>query len=393
MIRHLFFIIALLFVASCSLPKQRNESNAFELTGIIKNASHTDLLFQELSTRELLTLDTITTNHNGVFSYEGLTREAGFYILRIDERNYITLLIEPGEKIHIRADAEKLLNNYSVSGSEGSILLSRLFSVLQPNNEKYDSLKVLYDANRQDENCEQIHARLKEEYDKVYDDQQQKVQRFINKNPRSIASIIALYQFFGNRLLLNEKDHFEYFESLSGSLSEIYPTNKHVMELNRRVGRHKRDGLKSNNNQDEIAIGRKAPEINLPDPEGNNIALSSLKGQYVLVDFWASWCKPCRQANQKLTKLYDQYSSLGFEIYAISLDRNREKWLQGIDEDGVNWMQVSDLRLWNSPVVSLYGVERIPYTLLLNPDGIIINQEISIEELEKFLADNLIESQ
>ncbi len=388
MSKHFFFIITfLVFVASCDLPQEQNESNAFELNGRIQNARRTDLLIQELSTRELLTLDTITTDHNGAFSYEGNTREAAFYILRIDDRNYITLLVEAGEKIHINADAENLVNNYSVSGSEGSILLSRFYKKLQANNQKYDSLKVLYDANRQSENCALIHADLKGEYDRIYNDQQIKIQRFINKNPRSLASIIALYQFFGNRLLLNEKDHFEYFESLSNSLSEIYPTNKHVMELNRRVGRHKRDGFKSNNAQDEIVIGRKAPEINLPDPDGNNIALSSLRGQYVLIDFWASWCKPCRKANQELSQLYDKYNSLGFEIYGISLDRNREKWLQGIDEDGINWLQVSDLRLWNSPVVSLYGVERIPYTLLLDPDGFIISQRISIEELKKYLAD------
>lgn len=387
MIRFNFIAFAFLaFVMSCQSQKQENDANYFVLNGKLENADRTNILLQELTTRELLTIDSFYTDASGAFAYRGKTDEAGFFILKVDDANKVTLLIEPGEELYISGDATKLATHYSVRGSEGSALLEAYYRKIHPNIEKLDSLSDIYDSTRHTDAYAEIRDDLKSSYKKLFRDQQDHVQQFIKKNPKSLASIIALYQYFGDRLLLNNDNHFAYFESLSTSLSEVYPTNKHVMELNRQVSRLKKSELKRNLLQYDLSVGNIAPEVVLPDPDGNTIALSSLRGKYVLIDFWASWCNPCRKANLELKSIYDQYKDFGFEIYGISLDRTMDQWLQGIREDGVTWPQVSDLRLWNSPVVSLYGVERIPFSLLICPDGKIISKKISTDELEDFLA-------
>jgi peroxiredoxin len=388
MIRFNFIAFAfLVFVMSCQSQKQGNDANYFVLNGKLENADRTNILLQELTTRELLTLDSFYTDASGAFSYRGKTDEAGFFILKVDDDNKITLLIEPGEELYISGDATNLAKHYSVRGSEGSALLATYYRKINLNNERLDSLSEIYNATRHTDGYAEIRDDLKSSYRKLFREQQGYVQQFIKKNPKSLASIIALYQYFGDRLLLNDDKHFAYFESLSLSLSEVNPTNKHVMELNRQVSRLKRSELKRNLLQYDLTVGSIAPEVVLPDPDGNNIALSSLRGKYVLIDFWASWCNPCRKANLELKSIYDQYKDFGFEIYGISLDRTMDQWLQGIEEDGVTWPQVSDLRLWNSPAVSLYGVERIPFALLICPEGRIISNKISTGELEEFLAD------
>lgn len=388
MIRLSLFVFALmLLVISCQSQKQGKDADYFILRGKLENADQLVLLLQELKTRELTTLDSLSTDEKGVFAYRGKTEEASFFVLKIDEANHITLLIEPGEELFISADASNLARSYAVEGSEGSSLLAVYYAKTNRNNELLDSLAEIYTAKRHTDEFAEIRDDLKASYRALFRDQQQYVKHFIKKNPRSLASIIALYQSFGSRLLLNDEEHFSYFESLSSSLFDVYPTNKHVMDLNRRVSQQRRDDLRRNMLTDDIALGNKAPEIVLPCPDGRKIALSDLSGHYVLIDFWASWCNPCRKANLELQKLYDQYNEYGFEIYAISLDRTLEQWKQGIEEDGITWTQVSDLRLWNSPVVSLYGVERIPLAILIDPEGKIINKNISTEELEAFLAE------
>ena len=383
----LFAFALLLFAMSCQSQKQKKEADHFILKGKLENASQINVLLQELTTRELITIDSFQTDVAGEFAYKGMTEEVSFFVLRVDDSNFITLLIEPGEELLITGNANNLANDYSVRGSEGSALLSNYYRRLNSNTIRLDSLREVYAAKRYADDFADIRDDLKSSYNELFHDQQRFVIRFIKKNPRSLASIIALYQFFGNKLLLNEDDHFAYFESLSISLSEVHPTNKHVMELNRRVSRLKRTELRGNLFQHDLNVGSEAPEVILPDPTGNPVALSSLRGQYVLIDFWASWCKPCRKANLEFQRIYNRYRDHGFEIYSISLDRTLEQWLQGIKDDGITWTQVSDLRSWNSPVVSLYGVERIPFAILTCPDGKIICNNISTDQLKEFLAD------
>jgi peroxiredoxin len=132
-------------------------------------------------------------------------------------------------------------------------------------------------------------------------------------------------------------------------------------------------------------IGQKAPDISLPNPEGQKVKLSTLKGKVVLIDFWASWCGPCRKENPFVVNVYNKYKDKGFTVFSVSLDNNKDKWLQAIEKDGLVWNHVSDLKGWNSSAADLYGIRSIPATFLLDKDGTIIGKNLRGAALENAL--------
>lgn len=141
--------------------------------------------------------------------------------------------------------------------------------------------------------------------------------------------------------------------------------------------------------QQGLAVGTQAPEITMDDPDGKSFSLSSLRGKYVLVDFWASWCGPCRAENPNVVAAYQQFKNKNFTILGVSLDQSKENWLQAIKDDHLDWKHISDLKFWESAAVPLYKIQGIPYNVLLDPQGNIIASELRGPALEAKLAEVL----
>lgn len=209
------------------------------------------------------------------------------------------------------------------------------------------------------------------EYKKL-DNESLKIDSFIHANPKSIVSAYVLYRNFSYRLSPDEIDRN------LGLLDPTLQQSQYANELRKLSG-----VLRT------VEPGKKAPDFTLNDPEGQPVKLSDHRGKYLLVDFWASWCGPCRRENPNLVKAWQKYKDKGFDVFGVSLDRKKENWLKAIKDDQLTWTQVSDLKFWNSEAAKLYGVRAIPSNLLLSPDGTIIAKNLTGDALHAKLEELL----
>lgn len=199
-----------------------------------------------------------------------------------------------------------------------------------------------------------------------------KIEEFIKQNPGSIVPAYVLYREFAYRLTPEE---------IKANIDLLTPelhTTQYVTVLNELI-----EVLNT------VSIGKKAPDFTALSPEGKSISLVSQQGRYLLVDFWAAWCGPCRRENPNLVKSYQKYHEKGFDVLGVSLDKSKEDWVKAIKDDHLTWTQVSDLSYWNSAPAKLYGIRAIPANVLIGPDGTIVARNLRGDELDEKLADLL----
>ncbi len=371
----IFSGIFLLLIWSCSEP-DRN----FSISGQLDNAAGSTIHLYEMTTYELIPVDSFEIGRNGEFRFEGEINEARFMSLRQDHLNYLTLIVFPGEKIRLSADFNNLQGTAEVTGSDESELAAELNRKMQSTIMSLDSLGRLY-RNSLDEpgiDIDALRFRIRESVDEIAGSQRQYTINFIENNPGSLASLMALYlQTDHSTFVLNREEDFKYYLQVDSILIEKYPYLDYTVTLNENVQEMKRQIELREQRESHLANGTEAPEISLPDIEGDTINLSSLRGNYVLLDFWASWCGPCREENPTKVEAYNRYKDKGFDIFQVSLDRARENWLQGIQDDRLyQWTHVSDLQFWSSVVVPMYNIQGIPANFLLDPEGRIIARNL-----------------
>ena len=390
MLRHITLLIIVAFLAvsllSCTNNQdKKKERSDFTIKGKLKNTRADLIKLELLKIDSLKPIDSVRVDENGEFSFKYKLQEAGFYLLKVSNDNFINLLIDKGEDLLISGDIKQMANDYTVSGSKGSELLFQLNRYLRNNYKKADSLKEILDKKYTEPDYYKVKRQIDSVYILIFNDQRKFNMSFIDNNLNSLASIMALYQVFGRKKLLNENDDFEYFEKLDKSLSVFYPGSDYVKELHNRVITINKEKTAYKEAEKKLDSGLMAPDISMYNIGGRITPLSSLRGRTVLVLFWAGWSDPCIKTIQTLKWIYKQYSKKGLEVYAVSLDKHRQTWEDAVRRDKVYWTHVSDLSEWNSPVVKQYCIKTIPNMILVGKDGKIIKRGITEKELPDYL--------
>ncbi|AOM76731.1 TlpA disulfide reductase family protein [Pedobacter steynii] len=306
------------------------EKAGVEITGTVKGQSSGKVYLQKFDNKMFFTLDSAELK-DGVFKFNKTLKLPELYGLTTNkDESPLYVFLEKG-KVNVTLDETAYYKNSVVTGSAANDLFS-----------SYKKQKEV------------------------------KIEEFIKQNPASLVAAYVLYRDFSYRLSPEEiKQNLQLLDPSLANTPYVAVLNDLVKVLT------------------AVGIGNKAPDFEGLTPEGKSIKLSGHFGKYLLLDFWASWCGPCRRENPNLVKAYQKYHEKGFDIFAVSLDKNKEAWLKGIKDDQLSWTHVSDLAFWNSAAAKLYGVRAIPANVLIDPNGVIIARNLRGEELDKKLEELL----
>jgi peroxiredoxin len=380
----------LLFLLTFSLAFAACKDNSIKISGKINNQLKGEyLMLQELKANSLETVDSLKLSENGEFSFKKEISYPTFYLLKTSNENFLTILSEPGENLKISAEYNKLGIPESIKGSEGTQKMIDYNKALKNTIDKLGGLQEIYSQNSGSPELDKVMATLDSTAQNYLKEINIYTKKYIDENITSLVSLVALYQQVALQVyVLNPLEDLKYFVKVDSSLFKLYPESEPVKALHEQV-KELVDRVGIEKGTDAVqSSAPEIPDIALPSPAGEIIKLSSTRGKVVLLDFWAAWCPPCRRENPNLVMAYNTYKSKGFEIFQVSLDKTREEWVKGIEQDYLGrWIHVSDLKYWNSSVVSQFNIKSIPYNMLLDRDGKVIATNLRGENLMKKLAE------
>ena len=352
------------------------QSNKFILKGKIGNLNAPAKIYITYSNEGKFEQDS-TVLKNGEFQFTNTLIEPAYAQLTLDHQgkhvnrnvDSKSLYLEPGT---ITLESKDSVKNVTITGSIINNDAQRLSKLIQSTERKIDSLTaVFYSVSAETQKDPEFKKDWNSKISQNRKEMRNLLLQFINENPNSYISLVTLKQVAGHQI----------------NVAEIEPIYKKLSPeiQNTLFAKRFEDAMKKTINTE---VGAMAPVFTQNDVNGNPVSLTDFRGQYVLLDFWASWCGPCRAENPRVKQMYNLYKDKGFTVLGVSLDRPNAKdaWLAAIKSDGLEWTQVSDLQFWNNQAAVLYGLKSIPQNFLIDPTGKIIAKNLHGEELTQFLA-------
>lgn len=372
----------------------RNEQKG-ALSGTVLGSD--EIIVSKILPSELVALDTMDVV-DGAFFLDRVFDEPTFLLLEFvnaeDPENSIRLpiLIGAGEKIKLNVNDTTAYGTFTAEGSKSAERMAKQRDLFAASLNFRDSLEYLNYLYQDSTNLLEERKKWNVDFMARIDFHRKALMKMIDEDSSDLSNIMVFYQSFGQMELFGFEEDFAYYRKVDNGLQAIFPENEHAQYFHQQLQNYKEAVLRQEKVKmaaQNIEVGKIAPEISLNDLEGNLHNLSDLRGKVVLIDFWASWCGPCRRANPELVAIYKKYSAKGFEIYSVSLDgigsqaNAKNDWRFAIEKDGLIWSNhVSDLKGYQSIVVENYGFEGIPFTVLIDANGVILAKNIRGAALE-----------
>lgn len=381
----LILLLIPLIIAGC-------KDKSIKISGKLSKPERGEYLYlSEVKASTIKDVDSVKMENDGKFSFKREIEIPTFFVLKGNSRGFLMMLAEPGEKISVSADFNSLNSPESVSGSPGTQKMLDYNKALKNTIDKLGGLNDVFSQNSDNPDRAKLVNTLDSTAQLYLKEINAYTKKYIDENLNSMVSLVALYQQVNPQVyVLNPVNDIAYFIKVDSTLMKLYPGSEPVKALHDQVLNLVNQVNKEKGRGAIESSGNEVPEITLPSPTGEIIKLSSTRGKIVLLDFWASWCGPCRRENPNLVKAYNTFKNKGFQIYQVSLDKTKEDWQKGIEQDMLGqWIHVSDLKYWNSSVVPLYKIESIPFNLLLDKDGKVIASNMRGDQLINKLAEVL----
>jgi thiol-disulfide isomerase/thioredoxin len=361
-----FILLAVFIFAGCS------EKKPGEIKTIIKGSFTAFkgklVSLSEFDINNAIPLDTAIIDKEGSFRFNFRRTGPGFYLIKLDNKNYLTLALDKEKKVEVYSDASNLRKDYHVKGSADSELYREFEMNLESNRNKVDSLTWTYKEHQRSSAFHSVKARLDSQYQEIFNLQRQFSIGFLEENCSSLTSLLVINKRFGERKILTEGNDLEYFMMIDSCLSLGYPENKFLKELKKQIVIFKDQRKIFEMTEQRLSTGNKIPDISLQNPSGKYIQLHSFLGKPVVLYFWASWDQPSRQANKKVKEIVGKAGKSRPVVYAIGLESYREAWEKAIVDDGLqDWTHVTDYLNIHSSAKTMFNIpDDFPYFFVLD---------------------------
>ena len=367
----LLLLIVISGLAACS-----HSDRKFTIIGNVTGMPEQTVILEQLNANDIITIvDSERSKPDGHFELSGIAPEPGLYRIHFRHNKFILLSVDKGN-LKVTADWNSL-ENYTVDGSVTSEHLKGFVVSIRGHLRDFNTMSIVLDTLKAKGN-DSILAVAKKNFQDMSEHFTQYVERYADTTPYEPNAIFAAR-------MLNAASEGAFLETFAQNLNRRFPNTKMTKEFSEYyVKISTRQHMRTNS--EPVDIGAKAPMFALPSSDGTIVSLSSFKGKYVLLDFWASWCAPCRGENPHVVAAYQKFKDKGFTVLGVSLDNSKDAWMRAINDDHLTWTQVSDLKGWSNAVALMYAVQSIPTNFLIDPNGQIVARDLRGDQLIEALT-------
>jgi len=365
--RRIIYLFITVLLVSCG----EKDANGIALKGEARGfADGTSIMLYQVVNNQPKVIDTFEVQKERFSANLPEVDQAELRLLKAEGKNNNIIFFVENEELNAHIYKDSIGASYVLGGKENELYRTYNQEIAGINRQKAE-VGQLYKQAQLEQDGIMINE-YRQQNTMLTQKEQQYKRSFVKNNPNSLFSLMLVKELFGKDEMSPQQ-----VETFIANLSPKMADNPEVGDLQRTMAAKKK-----------ASVGGVAPDFQAPDPNGNMLSLTDAMGKYTIIDFWASWCRPCRMENPNVVRVYNKYHDKGLNIISVSLDKNGQKarWLKAIEDDKMDWYHVSNLKFWQDPIARQYNVRSIPATFLLDEEGRIIDKNLRGQALENRIA-------